>query len=581
MKTFINVAQMKLAVLKEGQFVETGGYYTKGDAGAARYLIKAAQPLAEGDETLSDGQIAVISGKNFKSTSVGSGVKNNSQTNVGSEIRRDWSAATASVHGFNVSDYFAVDGMAMNVLGSDVLIGDGTQDALFDIDHVNSFQCTDLVNLGLGAISAHLGFVDQTVLQSGTIKRTSGFTAVDVLGGRDTPGFSTPNFELAGPAVVNNQTGVGTLIRHGNNARSIHCAAGNTDAGALLTSGGAPVDLECPVYIRQATPAISTLSGAIICTAGGIASTGAHFAGGEVSVVAGQPIYRLRNAANAEIGRVFHDGSIMRVVNQLNNALHLGINGASSLEVKSDRFIPSIDATLNNGDATHRWIQSYVTIAESVTSDGRTKTKTDDLNDLLLDAWGEVLAVSFKRNQSIEKKGESARVHMGYIAQDIQQAFESKGLDPFKFSLLSSSELTEQIEKTRKVQVQKTQPVDVEKIDFERDNNGGLIRKVSTVSEEKPIYERLNVLNEDGSPYLVEQFIDVKTGTVDENGKEEFKTISEMVPLIQDNPVMIEVDESYKETVFTGEFRMGLRYTECLVLESAYLRREIARLKTQ
>ena len=61
MKTFINVAQMKLASLKEGQFVETGGYYTKGDAGQAKYLIVAAQAAdGYGDHTLVNGTVAVL-----------------------------------------------------------------------------------------------------------------------------------------------------------------------------------------------------------------------------------------------------------------------------------------------------------------------------------------------------------------------------------------------------------------------------------------------------------------------------------------------------------------------------------------
>ena len=61
MKTFINVAQMKLASLKEGQFVETGGYYTKGDAGQAKYLIVAAQAAdGYGDHTLANGTVAVL-----------------------------------------------------------------------------------------------------------------------------------------------------------------------------------------------------------------------------------------------------------------------------------------------------------------------------------------------------------------------------------------------------------------------------------------------------------------------------------------------------------------------------------------
>ncbi len=61
MKTFENVAKLKLAKLKEGQFVETGGYYAKGDAGAARYLIVAPQAAdGYGDHVLANGNVAVL-----------------------------------------------------------------------------------------------------------------------------------------------------------------------------------------------------------------------------------------------------------------------------------------------------------------------------------------------------------------------------------------------------------------------------------------------------------------------------------------------------------------------------------------
>ena len=52
---------MKLATLQAGQFVETGGYYTKGDAGQAKYLIVAAQAADNyGDHTLANGTVAVL-----------------------------------------------------------------------------------------------------------------------------------------------------------------------------------------------------------------------------------------------------------------------------------------------------------------------------------------------------------------------------------------------------------------------------------------------------------------------------------------------------------------------------------------
>ena len=61
MKIFDSVAQMKLATIKAGQYVETFGYYTKGDAGAARYLVVASQAAdGYGDHTLVNGTVAVL-----------------------------------------------------------------------------------------------------------------------------------------------------------------------------------------------------------------------------------------------------------------------------------------------------------------------------------------------------------------------------------------------------------------------------------------------------------------------------------------------------------------------------------------
>jgi len=63
MKTFDTVAKLKLAKLKEGQFVDTGGYYVKGDGGAARYLIVTPQSFdGYGDHELANGNIAVLQG---------------------------------------------------------------------------------------------------------------------------------------------------------------------------------------------------------------------------------------------------------------------------------------------------------------------------------------------------------------------------------------------------------------------------------------------------------------------------------------------------------------------------------------
>ena len=87
MKTFINVAQMKLASLTAGQFVETGGYYVKGDAGQAKYLIVAAQAAdGYGDHTLANGTVAVLQANSDIINVLQFGAKGDGINNEGSEI---------------------------------------------------------------------------------------------------------------------------------------------------------------------------------------------------------------------------------------------------------------------------------------------------------------------------------------------------------------------------------------------------------------------------------------------------------------------------------------------------------------
>jgi len=61
MKTFISVAQMKLAFLTAGQLVETSGYYAAGDGGQARYLVKASESVDNvGNHDLAGTTVAIL-----------------------------------------------------------------------------------------------------------------------------------------------------------------------------------------------------------------------------------------------------------------------------------------------------------------------------------------------------------------------------------------------------------------------------------------------------------------------------------------------------------------------------------------
>jgi hypothetical protein len=105
---------------------------------------------------------------------------------------------------------------------------------------------------------------------------------------------------------------------------------------------------------------------------------------------------------------------------------------------------PALDNTFDLGTASLRVRTVYAASGTINTSDARTKQQISDVPDEWLDAWGEVRHVRFKFNDAVEAKGESARWHVGYIAQDIRDAFASHDLDATEIGLLCHDEWGEE-----------------------------------------------------------------------------------------------------------------------------------------
>lgn len=95
----------------------------------------------------------------------------------------------------------------------------------------------------------------------------------------------------------------------------------------------------------------------------------------------------------------------------------------------------------------YEWGQIYSTNSTISTSDQRQKQQINSIDDKLLNAWENVNIVQFKFNNSVEEKGDNARLHTGYIAQNIQQACKEKGVNPNDYGLFCFDEWEEQEEK--------------------------------------------------------------------------------------------------------------------------------------
>ncbi|EGO7251789.1 hypothetical protein IU821_003416 [Salmonella enterica] len=183
----------------------------------------------------------------------------------------------------------------------------------------------------------------------------------------------------------------------------------------------------------------------------------------------------------------------------------------------------------------------YAGTAAINTSDITTKKVRGRLNEAELRAWAKVPPTIYQILESVEQKGEAARLHAGLIAQDVAAAFESEGLDPRRYALFCEDETFEEV-------------FEPQILTITRQKRGpGVIKETGIV---------------DGEEVTVEHTVDdALQCTLVEN---------ELVPLMEEvaETVMVPVRKS------TG-VRLGLRYTECLIFETAYQRSVIAKLKAR
>lgn len=83
-------------------------------------------------------------------------------------------------------------------------------------------------------------------------------------------------------------------------------------------------------------------------------------------------------------------------------------------------------------DGTFTWGGNAIQVA----SDERLKTPLSSVPDNVLDAWEAVNWGQFQFLKAVERKGESARLHLGLIAQRVKSVFESRGLDACRYGIL-------------------------------------------------------------------------------------------------------------------------------------------------
>lgn len=226
--------------------------------------------------------------------------------------------------------------------------------------------------------------------------------------------------------------------------------------------------------------------------------------------------------------------------------------GTARLALSSAGHVtPAADNTQTMGSASFRWSVVYAGTGTINTSGAESKDLIGDPTDAERRAASRILAIGprrYKFRDAIEKKGEAAaRWHFGYVAEDVRDALEAEGLDPWAYGFICADPImrTETYtEKATRPKVRKVQAV--EKAVEIRDGRPVLIER--QVERDEPVGTMVPVVGEDGRP--------VMTAGKDADGNET------LTPMLHFVPELEEYDAERSREVETGETRLGLRYSE-------------------
>ena len=115
-------------------------------------------------------------------------------------------------------------------------------------------------------------------------------------------------------------------------------------------------------------------------------------------------------------------------------------------------------------DGTWTWQGAAVQLV----SDQRLKQQISNIDDKLLDAWEDVDLVQFKYNDAVDQKKDKARLHTGYVVQQIDNACKEHGVDISTYGLYCHEEYP-----------QETEEVEVEQADGTKTKETKVIREAS------------------------------------------------------------------------------------------------------
>ncbi len=105
---------------------------------------------------------------------------------------------------------------------------------------------------------------------------------------------------------------------------------------------------------------------------------------------------------------------------------------------------PYRDAQGELGAASHRWANVHVATGAIETADATEMQDATPISRELVEAFLDVEPSVFRWRAAVGEKGDAARHHLGYVAQELAAALKRRGLDPARFGLWCRDEIAGQ-----------------------------------------------------------------------------------------------------------------------------------------
>lgn len=112
------------------------------------------------------------------------------------------------------------------------------------------------------------------------------------------------------------------------------------------------------------------------------------------------------------------------------------LDGSTAIQYNfyKDNIAPAKDADI--GSSTYQWKDLYLKNSPIVSSDRRLKQDIANIPEAVFRAWEKVNFCQYRFKEAVEKKGSEARLHVGMIAQEILEAFNSQGLNATDYGIV-------------------------------------------------------------------------------------------------------------------------------------------------